>query len=584
MPNSIKYSTTGDTLSIRGGYNSYFWFGVGDVGKGPSSATTYYNSVIPTTGGYTVYRFNTNETSKISYNSPSNDNELITYTNKVSGQNFTGSTQCLVWYATQSNYTCVNKDYPAIVTSGLSRCWDAGYTPSYPRSGVTWGDIAFGYTGNLVNGPTYSSENEGIITYDGVDDYSNNSLDNVSQYTLELWTRCLSSTTLGTYLYFLGFAYFGVGFKSDGSLGFAVNDGSGNFYGIGPSVVSSLNIVGYWRQLVFVMNTNTFANNKIYVDGVLQTLSGFTGTASNINFNGGALLMSYTGIFGTYKMNQQVAIFRSYNRELSQSEITNNYNVQKSRFLPNYNIDAQAFINAAGITNTTQQQAINQLVLDLKAYSLWDKMKAIYPFVGGTATSHKYNLKDPRDLDVAYRIQFNGGWTHSSNGIQGDGSTGYADTFAAMNTVAIPNRLNHWSCYITELPSGTKYNGIFQTSGGLAGFGGTWGTNQSWFASLQNFSQSGILSQIGFVNGTVTSSSASALYTNGTSIWTPNDPVSMTNQANYYLGAANQNGSPSFINRTRIAFASLGGALTPTNAANFYTAVQAFQTTLGRQV
>ena len=57
--------------------------------------------------------------------------------------------------------------------------------------------------------------------------------------------------------------------------------------------------------------------------------------------------------------------------------------------------DAQAFIAAAGITNLTQASAINTLVNDLKTYGLWTKMKALYPMVGGTAASHKFNLKDP---------------------------------------------------------------------------------------------------------------------------------------------------------------------------------------------
>ena len=65
--------------------------------------------------------------------------------------------------------------------------------------------------------------------------------------------------------------------------------------------------------------------------------------------------------------------------------------------------DAQAFITATGITDNTQKNSINQLVLDLKSYGVWSKIKAIYPFVGGTATTHKFNLKDPRDLDAAYR-------------------------------------------------------------------------------------------------------------------------------------------------------------------------------------
>jgi hypothetical protein len=63
--------------------------------------------------------------------------------------------------------------------------------------------------------------------------------------------------------------------------------------------------------------------------------------------------------------------------------------------------DATAFIAAAGITNLTQAAAISTLVDDLKTYGLWTKMKALYPFVGGSAASHKFNLKDPRDLDAA---------------------------------------------------------------------------------------------------------------------------------------------------------------------------------------
>ena len=31
-------------------------------------------------------------------------------------------------------------------------------------------------------------------------------------------------------------------------------------------------------------------------------------------------------------------------------------------------------------------------------------MKAIYPFVGGTATTHKFNLKDPADINAAFRL------------------------------------------------------------------------------------------------------------------------------------------------------------------------------------
>jgi len=241
-----------------------------------------------------------------------------------------------------------------------------------------------------------------------------------------------------------------------------------------------------------------------------------------------------------------------------------------------FDANAQAFITAAGITNPTQQSAINQLVLGLKADSLWTKMQALYPFVGGTATTHKWNLKDPRDLDAAYRIQFNGGWTHDSNGIQGDGSTAYGNTFAAMNTTAIPDRANHWSVYQTIIGNGA-YNGIY--NGNMFGFS----TGFAKYVGLQDFSFAANEST-GFWNGTVTNASLGVLYKNGTNIYSMNNPTSMPSY-NYYLGALNLYGSNTTNhNSARFAFASLGNALTATDAANLYTAVQKFQTTLGRQL
>jgi hypothetical protein len=71
--------------------------------------------------------------------------------------------------------------------------------------------------------------------------------------------------------------------------------------------------------------------------------------------------------------------------------------------------DVLAFVAASGVTDNTQKSAVNTLVTSLKEYSVWTKLNAIYPFVGGTATTHKWNLKDPRDLDAAYRLEFFGG-------------------------------------------------------------------------------------------------------------------------------------------------------------------------------
>jgi hypothetical protein len=226
-------------------------------------------------------------------------------------------------------------------------------------------------------------------------------------------------------------------------------------------------------------------------------------------------------------------------------------------------------------------------VVDLKAASIWTKMKALYPFVGGTATTHKWNLKDPRDLDAAYRIQFNGGWTHNSNGIQGDGYTGYANTFAAIGSTAIPDQANHWSSYVKQLPSSPGFTGVFDYPNAFSIFGYYCGQGSNWFVGLQNYGGTGVPCQAGFVNGTVTSSSNGVLYYNGSSISSVVGNGSVLSFVNtnytYYLSAYNSQNISSYNNQL-VSFASLGNSLTAADAANLYTAVQKFQTSLGRQV
>ena len=101
---------------------------------------------------------------------------------------------------------------------------------------------------------------------------------------------------------------------------------------------------------------------------------------------------------------------------------------------PAYDADAILFFDAVeggGDTLTdTQKDAVNQLVVDLKAVSLWTPMVSIYPYVGGTATAHKWNLKDPRDLDAAYRITWGSTVNHGVLGVKGTSrdNNSYGDT------------------------------------------------------------------------------------------------------------------------------------------------------------
>ena len=250
--------------------------------------------------------------------------------------------------------------------------------------------------------------------------------------------------------------------------------------------------------------------------------------------------------------------------------------------------DATAFITAAGITDTTQKNAINTLVVSLKGYGIWAKSKAIYPFVGGSATTHQYNLKDPRNLNAAFRLTFFGGWTHSSTGALPNGSS-YADTFLnALTTLTNNNyHLSHYSRTqkITgiEVDIGTivdpKMIALDQYYGGSSVKAFVCG---DYISSQVLFNDTNTL---GMVVGSRTSQTSAKLFMNAVqkgSTLTLSNPNALPNNT-FYLGSNHSTVAYEYSSK-QCAFASIGDGLSDTEVSNLYTAVQAYQTTLGRQV
>jgi len=251
--------------------------------------------------------------------------------------------------------------------------------------------------------------------------------------------------------------------------------------------------------------------------------------------------------------------------------------------------DAQAFITAAGITDNTQKTAINTLVVDMKGYGIWTKMKAIYPFVGGTATTHKWNLKDPRDLDAAFRIAFAGGFTHDSNGIQGNGVNGYGDTFFNPNTQFSVIDNAHLSVYSRLNQSQTDVD--FGSTNGSDVFALTirradLSNNTYTFVNSSNFTAytpdpNSLGLYIGNRIGT-----AQKLFKNSSLVANSTNAATVRPNFTIFIAGYNVGGLPNsgLYSNKQYAFASIGDGLTDTEAGNFYTAVQNFNTTLTRNV
>ena len=86
-------------------------------------------------------------------------------------------------------------NYKSIVTRGLSIHFDASAKDSYPETGTSWFDLVTSTTGTLQNGPTYSTDGNGSISFDGTNDHittSNISTSFAGGATLEMWVNLIS--------------------------------------------------------------------------------------------------------------------------------------------------------------------------------------------------------------------------------------------------------------------------------------------------------------------------------------------------------------------------------------------------------
>ena len=252
--------------------------------------------------------------------------------------------------------------------------------------------------------------------------------------------------------------------------------------------------------------------------------------------------------------------------------------------------DALLFITNASITDATQKTAVNQLVKDFKTANIWTKMKAIYPFVGGTASQHRFNLKDPRALDAAYYLTFYNGWTHSATGAKPNGTDGYASTKLNPRT-ALGATSAHFSYYSRNATTSTSINYVMGADD-ASGFSALilrdqrkffrYTINNSAFEDaeyLTTSSTSGFF--IGIQDGTNVK-----LFRNNTNIAqnTATDPRSEKVNLPIFIGADNNNGSASQYTTAESAFASIGDSLTDSEVTLFNTAVANFNTTLNRNV
>jgi hypothetical protein len=246
-----------------------------------------------------------------------------------------------VYYASQTDKVVLNRDYEGIVTDGLIFNLDAGFTPSYPQSGVTWYDISTSNTnGILTNGPTYTSSNGGGIVFDGVDDYA----------IISDASELIDTTTSGTVDFFYKLNSIpDSNFRDVWSIR---NSSFGQIFSYENNEITSPSPI---MRLVWRNSDNSLnaISSQIPYDNLLVYNITFTyvvsgGSTTVVLYKNGSLVQSTTvnkvlanpaneirlgaGSSVSGFLNCTVFTYRLYNRVLTDTEITQNYNAQKDRF------------------------------------------------------------------------------------------------------------------------------------------------------------------------------------------------------------------------------------------------------------
>jgi len=331
-----------------------------------------------------------------------------------------------------------------------------------------------------------------------------------------------------------------------------------------------------------------FGYNTTFINFPVATAAtgvGDTSFTANWNAFAGAqyylLDVSISPSFSSFVLQDQVVYTNSYAVTGLTSNTTYYYRLRAST---TYDTDAEAFFTRVssngGSLTTTEQQAVNSLVIQMKADGIWSAMKAIYPMVGASAEACKQNLKS-----ASFTGSFSSGWTFASTGVTPNG------TSAFFNTTLIPNTsLTLTSGHISFYSRTNNNTGVYD----MAAVGGA--TEQNLIIRYVDNNSYSCYGNTGQVQSIANASGLGLFITNRNSATNTTGykngslvingiQTSLLSTSQIFIGAAGTSaGTATGFSTKQCAFASIGDGLTDQNALDFYNAVQAFHTTLSRNV
>lgn len=216
--------------------------------------------------------------------------------------------------------------------SGITIWWDglqveraSSVTPFNPYyfGNTVWKDVSGNNrTATLTNGPLFNSSNGGNIIFDGVDDYViTPSGGSYSEYTFMFFCKWITDTANGSRIFGCdGFGTYTIFTPSN--VAFHYNQAAGS-----STVLSSgVNVgLGTWCHVAVTVSTLS-SSARIYING---SLTNATSTIPYVNLSGNLFIgAQYTNLLA----NCNIALFQLYNRVLSATEISQNFQTDKTRF------------------------------------------------------------------------------------------------------------------------------------------------------------------------------------------------------------------------------------------------------------
>ena len=207
---------------------------------------------------------------------------------------------------------------------------------SYVNGSTTWRDISkAGNNGTLVNSPAFSSANGGSIVFDGTDDYCNIPISAVptgSQATVSFWTKfnVTQASSIFSAYNSAGQRQINIHLTWSDSVAYWDCGATGGTYDrINSSTLTTAQKTG-WHNWVFTKDAIT-GTMVIYLDGIsLASGTGKTNTIGTIST--ASKRCAIASFDDTMYYSGNISSMLLYNRVLSTTEITQNFNATKTRF------------------------------------------------------------------------------------------------------------------------------------------------------------------------------------------------------------------------------------------------------------